>query len=199
MGTKERREREKTLTKQAILHAARQIAQEDGWSGVTIRKIGELIEYSPSMVYEYFSSKEAVLIALLHEGFRILVADMRQAFAAEPDPTEKLYRIAEAYWQMAQAHPDLYQVMHGLSGVSIDPQEVTIAVKEACAIPLEALENWARSKNLLVPDAMDKVEITWCLLHGITSLAIISRVPADHAHSLIRPGLEALVLAWGGC
>src|SRR5690349_10062450 len=120
MGIKERREREKQITREAILSAARKIARTEGWSALTIRKVGEQIEYSPPMVYEYFASKDEILLHLLHEGFQQLNDAMRQATLATEDREARLYEIAEAYWQFAMSNPELYQLMHGTSGVPLD-------------------------------------------------------------------------------
>ena len=43
MGVKERREREKQELRTGILTAAREIAREEGWGAVTIRKVAESI------------------------------------------------------------------------------------------------------------------------------------------------------------
>ena len=47
MGTKQRREREKQEVREGILAGAREIALQEGWQAVTIRKVAERIEYSP--------------------------------------------------------------------------------------------------------------------------------------------------------
>src|SRR5690348_6539833 len=99
MGIKERRERERTGTRRAILDAARDIAAAEGWRAVTIRRVADRIEYSPPTLYEHFSSKEAILQALLREGFHRLVTDLRAARAVEPDPRRALLASAVAYWE----------------------------------------------------------------------------------------------------
>ena len=114
MGVKQRREREKQEVRQAILTAAREIALYEGWQAVTIRKVAERIEYSPSMIYEYFTSKEAILLELLNEGFRLLALSLKTALSSSEDQEERLISMAEAYWEFAMRNPELYQVMHGL-------------------------------------------------------------------------------------
>ena len=61
--------------KQAILAAARDIAAQEGWQAVTIRKVADRIEYSPPMIYEHFENKDAVLLELMREGFRLRIED----------------------------------------------------------------------------------------------------------------------------
>lgn len=47
MGIVERRERLKKQVRSDIIKTAKEIAREDGWQAVSIRKIADVIEYSP--------------------------------------------------------------------------------------------------------------------------------------------------------
>src|SRR6202011_1127490 len=86
MGVKERRDRERLEMRRAILDAAREIAAQEGWQAVTIRRVAEKIEYSPPTIYEYFQSKEAILEAEMHEAFRLLMDALREARDAHTVP-----------------------------------------------------------------------------------------------------------------
>ena len=58
MGVIERREREKQELRQQILDRAREMFAAEGYEAVTMRKIAEAIEYSPTAIYLYFKDKE---------------------------------------------------------------------------------------------------------------------------------------------
>jgi len=58
MGVKERREREKTETREIILDAARELFLAEGYEGVSMRKVAEKIEYSPTAIYIHFKDKD---------------------------------------------------------------------------------------------------------------------------------------------
>lgn len=131
MGIKERREREKQVTRENILLAARRIAREEGWPALTIRKVAESIEYSPPMVYEYFASKDEILLELMREGFRQLMAAMQQAAATAHDSEQRLFAIVDAYWSFARNNMELYQVMNGMGGVALDSQATVQAGRES--------------------------------------------------------------------
>lgn len=113
MGVRERRQRERQELRRAILDTAREIAAAEGWSAVTIRRVAEKIEYSPPVIYEHFSSKEEIVIELLREGFRRLLAEMRSARDAHKDPVESLLAIGHAYWSFSVAHPEMHLGIHG--------------------------------------------------------------------------------------
>ncbi len=113
MGVRERRERERQELRQAILDAAREIAASEGWPAVTIRRVAEKIEYSPPVIYEHFANKEDIVIELLREGFRVLLADMRAARDAHADdPFEASVALGKAFWTFAVARPEMQLGMH---------------------------------------------------------------------------------------
>src|SRR5207245_8809596 len=93
VGIKQRRERERQATQQAILQAALEIASEEGWQAVTIRRVAERIEYSPSAIYKYFEDKEAILFALLRQGFQQQLAALERISAQERNPSARFSRL----------------------------------------------------------------------------------------------------------
>jgi len=198
MGLKQRREREKQAMRQGILEAARHLARQEGWSAVTIRKIAEQIEYSPPIVYEYFASKEDLLLELLREGFRLLAAAMQRAFDSTEDCEEQVLRSGEAYCRFAHVYPELYQVMYGLGGVPLDSQERMLAAQEVCRITLKALTAWAQSKGVTLDDPDEAVEILLALLHGLVSLYAVDRSQQEdsRAERLARRTIQSLLKAW---
>lgn len=196
MGLKERRNREKQITREAILTASRQIARDQGWPALTIRKVAERIEYSPSMVYEYFTSKEEILVTLVAEGSRQLSEAMQAAKAAASDPEDRLLKIGEAFWQFAQDSPDLYQVMHGQGGIPLDAEAVAQAVESVTSITLETLLEWGQANRIKFEDAWGAIEILWSVLHGLVSLSVVGRLDEKRSLMLMQRTLKDLLLAW---
>jgi AcrR family transcriptional regulator len=86
MGTKERREREKDQTRTAILDAARELFVSLGYEGVSMRAIAEKIEYSPTVIYNYFRDKEALISELCQSDFGRLAEQLHET-AASPTPS----------------------------------------------------------------------------------------------------------------
>ena len=54
MGILERKEKQKLEIRKLILDASMKLFVEEGFDNVTIRRIADLIEYSPTTVYLYF-------------------------------------------------------------------------------------------------------------------------------------------------
>lgn len=203
MGIKQRRERERQAIRQSILSAAREIAIEEGWQAVTTRKVAERIEYSQPTIYEYFESKEAILLALLREGYEQLGAAVQAAFNSTADPEARLLAMSEAYWDFAFRCPELYQVMHGLAGTSSGwyperSSEPPAEMRASFNIAREGLELWAASKGLDLPNLRDLVEVRRGLLHGLITLAMAGRIPGgpNHAKQIMLEAMRDLLFAW---
>lgn len=62
MGIKERRNREKSERKDAILRAAVQVYLAEGYHATTMDKIAETAELSRATVYLYFSTKDEIFV-----------------------------------------------------------------------------------------------------------------------------------------
>ncbi|RDI09781.1 TetR/AcrR family transcriptional regulator [Flavobacterium sp. AG291] len=114
MGSKERILRQKEETRSNILIAAREIVKEEGWQGLSMRKIADKIEYTAPIIYEYFSNKEAILQELTCKGFGILTKDLEAAKAESDDPAVQLEGMWLAYWNFALKNKEMYQLMYGV-------------------------------------------------------------------------------------
>ncbi|GHO99205.1 TetR family transcriptional regulator [Reticulibacter mediterranei] len=195
MGIKERRAREKQVTRENILAAAHRIARQEGWPALTIRKVADEIEYSTPMIYEYFANKEEILLELMREGYQQLMASMQQARLSTEDLRERLFRIVDAYWGFARNNPELYQIMNGLGGVPLPIEETARAGREAGMVSVAAVEDWAQENGIVLEDSFGAVELAWSLMHGMVSLTLAERIEGGEprARRLLHQGIEALL------
>lgn len=70
IGIAERKERDKVEMREKILASAREIIKSNGLDGISIRKIANMIEYSPAIIYHYFKNKEEIIEILIEESYR---------------------------------------------------------------------------------------------------------------------------------
>src|ERR1700757_2609359 len=110
MGVRERREREKSETRDKILDAARELFVSEGYEGVSMRKVAEKIEYSPTAIYVHFHDKQELFLELCHADFRRLAESFAQ-LAKITDPIERLRRIGRAYIEFGLENPNHYRMM----------------------------------------------------------------------------------------
>lgn len=200
MGSKQRRERERQALRQAILDAAREIAASEGWQAVTIRKVAEAIDYTPPIIYEYFDSKNDLLLALLIEGFQQLTQSLQQAQTGDASPQELLLQVALAYWRFAFMAPELYQVMHGLGGVPFGTAETPQDAHNAFAALRSAVCRVLDAQGVQLPDVDGEVDLFWSTLHGLITLTMAGRMKGGvpRAFSLVERAVHNLLRAWTG-
>src|ERR1700744_776707 len=103
MASKDRIQRLKDETRINILDAAHQIVKEEGWQALSMRKIADVIEYTAPLIYEYFASKEALILELTRKGFLILARDLETAKEKHHLPAKQLEAMWLAYWNFAFA------------------------------------------------------------------------------------------------
>jgi len=179
MGVTERRERERQETRQLILDAARELFVIEGYEAVSMRKIAEKIEYSPTAIYHHFRDKQALIEELCLHDFRALAAAFLSIGRVE-DPVERLRRIGQAYVAFGLEHPSQYRFMFMTVGISKSDaessQEMRGNPEEDAYAFLRATVNEAIAQHRFRigyedPDLVS--QIVWAGVHGIVSLHIV--------------------------
>lgn len=178
MGTKERREREREEVRIKILDAAREMFATHGYEGVSMRKIADKIEYSPTLIYQYFKDKNALIKDLCFTDFRKL-AEMLKDLLKLPHPVERLRKCGEEYVRFAMAYPNHYRLMF-MSPYPVEhDEEERAAVKgnpetDAYAL-VRRLVQMASDEGAMRDPHGDQELITqtlWAALHGVVSLEL---------------------------
>ena len=105
MGITERKEKQKAELKNQILDASVKLFSEHGYNGVTIRKIADLIEYSPTTVYLYFKDKNEILYELHQIGFKKMEELNKDIFDIK-NPLLRLHKLGENYIRFGLEYPE---------------------------------------------------------------------------------------------
>jgi AcrR family transcriptional regulator len=186
MGSKERRVREKESLRQQILDAARELFATHGYRNVSMRKIAEKIEYSPTTIYLYFNDKSELLFSLCEETFSILIEQFAALDREIEDPVERLRLGLKSYVLFGIEHPNHYKVtfMEQVEGADRVPESKMNESKG-----MQAFKNISQTVSRCVNEGRFRpVDIDlasqalWAAIHGITSLLIVHcKFPwADH-------------------
>ena len=99
--------------REALLETAETLLQEDGPSGLSLRKVGRQLGVTPGAPYRHFEDKDALLAALATEGFRKLRAAILGGQEGSVDGQERLRRAGVGYLSFASSHPELFRLMFG--------------------------------------------------------------------------------------
>jgi AcrR family transcriptional regulator len=198
MGIKQRRERERLEIRQSILAAARQIAIEEGWQAVTTRKIADRIEYSQPTIYEYFDNKDAILMALVYQGFASVLLAMQTAKAQHEQPEEQLLAMTRAYWAFAFRAPEIYQVMYGFGGVSFTHAETPAEARATFALLRDALLSWMQREEVDLEEPNAAIDALWGAVHGLITLTMAGRIAGgeQRARRIVEQTVTDLLHGW---
>lgn len=175
MGVQERRAREKKELRQEILDAAREMFVRDGFENVSMRKIAEKIEYSPTTIYLYFRDKADLLDCLCEETFTRLVKKQTTLDQTVADPLDRLRKGLRFYVEFGLKHPNDYKVTFMMTRPSMDEISGVRSHelgKRAFAHLRNTLAECAEKGLLEVPDIEAAAQAIWAAFHGLTSLLI---------------------------
>lgn len=174
MGPKERREREREEIRTRILDAARELFVHEGVESVTMRRIADRIEYSPTAIYFHFRDKEALLAELCDCDFRSFAHGFAE-IAQIADPVERLRAAGEAYVSFGLNNPSHYRLMfmtpkttEASTLAKGNPEEDTYAFLKLIVADLMAS---GRVRDDL-KDVDLVSQVIWSAMHGLVSLEI---------------------------
>jgi AcrR family transcriptional regulator len=191
MAIQDRKLREKGEKRRLILETAMKLFVSEGFANVSTRKIGEKIEFSPTLIYFYFKSKEEILYTLYLEGFQKLF-DRLEETKRVSNPLKRLEEAIRVSIDFSIEQPEYLYLMLSLrpdNQVSDFKWDQSLRVKEFFgSITKEAAEQgYIESKDL------DLLNLTsWAYNHGISSLYTMSR-NNDFPYALNREVLHQSV------
>ncbi|MFH7001041.1 TetR/AcrR family transcriptional regulator [Flavobacterium bizetiae] len=173
MASKDRILRQKEETRSNILEAAYAIVKEEGWQGLSMRKIADKIEYTAPIIYEYFSNKDAILNELTGKGFIKLAKELQIARDKFEKPEDQLEAMWMAYWDFAFTDTEMYQVMFGVQ-MSCCSQRCSAAeapYKLFTAVIGEIMKNSNPSEDII----KQKYFTFFSVIHGLIAINIINK------------------------
>ena len=179
MGTIERRERERLEVRGKIMDAARDLFAREGYEAVSMRRIAEAIEYSPTAIYLHFQDKLDLLQQICQSDFVALakeLVDLQQV----TDPVERIRRMGHGYIRFAVTHPNHYRLMFmtpmqfSAEIAEQDPNKGNLdrdsyaLLRHSCQ---EAIERGQIRPEYRNPDVV--AQVFWAAVHGVASLHIV--------------------------
>ena len=165
--------------RETILDAARAMLLEDGYAGLSMRRIAARIGYSPTALYLHFAGKDAILHALIDEGMGRLGVVLRAA-AEEPDARARLRALCAAYVRFGFDNPARYEVMFLLHPRHMEryPAERFRAARKNLDLFAVALVEAGADGALAAADSNVAASAVWAQLHGVVSLVLAGRLDA---------------------
>lgn len=188
-------ERAKDGLRKEIMDAAREMFVHDGFERVSMRRIAEKINYSPTTIYLYFNDKADLLHQICERTFRKLAETITAIHGSSKDPVEKLRLGLNEYIRFGLAHPGEYEL------VFIAPLPVGKDTDFESSSGRDAFETLRRSvrecadAGVLKSKEIETIsQVLWAGIHGVTSLLIKHPgFPFIRRETLIKHTVETLI------
>jgi AcrR family transcriptional regulator len=172
-----------------IVAAAVDILETTGsHEAITLRAVARHVGISAPSIYGHFADREAIVAAVIRDGFVELTDTLLSAIAVSDDPVERLRLGCQAYLSFGKEHPQVYQLMFA------DPAAATVKDSPggfdegdaAFAVLVEGVRDVAaQGRSASTDHNFDAVTI-WVALHGFATLSC-------HASAFPWPDRDVLV------
>ncbi|WP_316814653.1 TetR/AcrR family transcriptional regulator [Pedobacter nyackensis] len=194
MGSKERIQRLKDETRANILDAALQIVKEDGWQALSMRKIADKIEYTAPIIYEYFSSKEGILLELTRQGYIILGKEIKAAKSKFTRTDEQLEGMWIAYWNFAFQYKEFYQLMFGVDMICCEQKKSMPETEFLDKLFFDTIKDLMKAEHPDEDVICRKYYTFWSIIHGLISINMVNRGRNEEMNQhILKDALKGII------
>jgi AcrR family transcriptional regulator len=131
MPTQERAQR----TIETLFDATLQLVEQEGEAGLTTNRIAEKAGFSVGTLYQYFPTKEALLLALIHRERRLAMAEietlLERAIQERAHPRDTLRAMVRVLIRSFGCGPRLRRAMVKLAWRMDHHENITQALRES--------------------------------------------------------------------
>ncbi|WP_375386354.1 TetR/AcrR family transcriptional regulator [uncultured Microbacterium sp.] len=155
-------------TRDRIVRVAREIAEADGISAVTLRAVGTAAGVSRAAPYRHFRDKSDLLAAVAEDGLRRIQHALQSAGKDSDDAKARLDAALQAYIARARAEPAVYTLIYSADLATDEHPELTRA-------GLDAYETFVGLIDRVLHDrAASKTAASklWAATHGAITLTL---------------------------
>ncbi|MFF5454700.1 TetR/AcrR family transcriptional regulator [Streptomyces sp. NPDC012950] len=147
----------------ACLRAARELLEEDGSAGLSLRAVARRAGVSATAPYRHYADRDALVSAVAAEGYRELAEHLAGAHPSPSTPDE-LAAVAVAYVRFALEHPALFRAMFA------EPCDPTSAERVAATAAISEYVRGIVRATFPGVDAEALPTTVWALVHGLAFL-----------------------------
>ena len=194
----------------ALLAEALRSLERDGISSLSLRAMAESLGVSKTAPYRHFEDKQALLVAISAEGFRMLADALEGAVVNEsqsaPRPgagahptvvsaASAVVDLVRVYLEFSRAHPALYRLMFSPLGYSLHSESCRANATRAFAALMKVVEH-AQAAGWRAEQSVPALALSvWAQAHGWAGLINDELIPEEMRGQPVEPTLlvESLV------
>jgi AcrR family transcriptional regulator len=175
-----------------ILAEAERVVIASGYQGVNMRRLASMVGVSPTAIYHYYQSKDAILRNLRIAAAEKLNDRIRSIDSGLP-PQEFLAELGLRYLEYAQDNPNLYRLLFEApfdERAEAEDHPVLYFTYLAAKGALEKISGHGSP----VADPRHGAMMGWMMLHGFCSLMMSGLLPL--AEGMTRESLKELFMRY---
>jgi AcrR family transcriptional regulator len=147
----------------ACLRAAKELLEEDGAAGLSVRAVARRAGVSPGAPYRHYADRDALVSAVAAEGYRELAGYLVAAHPA-PSTPDDLAAVAVAYVRFALERPALFRMMFS------EPCDSDSSERVAATTAIAEYVGALVGRAFPGADSGALSTAVWALVHGLAFL-----------------------------
>ena len=175
MSIQERKTREKSMRRQQIQNAAKELFIQKGFNSTTMEEIAEKAELSPATLYLYFKNKEELYVSLILITLQYLFDQIEKVYKNKNLSVEsKILKLKDAMYNTYQYEPLLLRIMlhvqleDTLSSLSRDLRDqLTDKSQRTIRMIADIYEEGVRQGKFREGHSMAQADILWSMFTGL--------------------------------
>lgn len=182
--------------RERVLAASVALIEAEGLQALSLREVARRAGVSHQAPYHHFSDREAILAAVVEEGFGKLGAALRAALDPSTPLRARTVAVGLAYVDFALAHPGHFKVMFRPELVPLHKHDsAREAGDDAFGVLQQLVALHAPGRKGAAAEVASSLH--WAVVHGLAVLLVDGPLgaglpgPARHQHA--RAVLEAFV------
>lgn len=190
MSIQDRKKREKIEMRNLIIGAVNHIIDEEGIDNLSIRKIANIIEYSPAIIYHYFKDKNEIVNCIMKTGYEKILSVLATAQDSDINPEEKLEKTLREYIKAALEMQEEYKtIMLSSSKEVLDHTAVllkgTVNKRQALNILYQCIKNILNNQDIKDTEVELTAQIVWTSTFGLIMRVIIEKETPENQQELL--------------
>jgi AcrR family transcriptional regulator len=166
--------------RERILTAARQIHRTQGLGALSLRAVAKEAGITPMAIYRHFRDKDALLFALVEEGFASLEVRFAEAVSAKT-PLKAIERVLMAYAEFALEEPRAFELMFMVRRPNVPeaPASLRRSPSPSAEALIAAVREAMTAGELPGGDPGETILMAWSTVHGLIALHQTGRFGYD--------------------
>ncbi|WP_419749274.1 TetR/AcrR family transcriptional regulator [Terrisporobacter petrolearius] len=198
MGVQERRKMEKEKIKKEIHKAASEIIIDEGYSKLSIRKIASKIDYSPSLIYNYYENKADIVLSIWQEKSSIIINTMSNLKLNDSNEETNIKKLFKTYINLILESPEEYRAIM-LNNIDIikkanfhftEEEKNSLKIKET----KEKYDKYLEDGLLRHIDTEKYAFFSWISINGfISNMVLSNNKDKEFTNKLIDEYLDFMI------